>query len=410
MDRKYKILAIPSDRTGVGKFRSVDPHVYLAKHHADEFDVDIKYLNEIDSANLENFFKQYDLIHIHKQADKGLRIMELLKFLGKKVVIDVDDHWKLGHYHPMALSASRENWDRPIIAHITKADAVTTTTPIFAKEIRKHNKNVCVLPNAVDPEEKQFIPNKTKSDRLRFGLICGSTHLHDIGLLTGINSQLPEDVKDKIQFVLCGFDTRGTRTIYHEKTGEVERRPILPEESTWCEYERIITDDYKIVKPEHKAFLKQYISGVDYSDTTDRYMRYWTRDINSYATHYNNIDVLLAPLKECDFNLVKSQLKVIEAGFMDTAIIAQNFGPYTIDLKSIIGKGGVIDETGNALLVDPAKNHKQWAKYITKLTREPELIGIMKKNLSELVKEKYSLETVTKKRAELYKKLIDGTK
>ena len=31
------------------------------------------------------------------------------------------------------------------------------------------------------------------------------------------------------------------------------------------------------------------------------------------------------------FNKVKSQLKVIEAGFHKKALIAQNFGPYQID-------------------------------------------------------------------------------
>jgi glycosyltransferase involved in cell wall biosynthesis len=119
------------------------------------------------------------------------------------------------------------------------------------------------------------------------------------------------------------------------------------------------------------------------------------------------VDVILAPLKECEFNEMKSQLKVIEAGFMDTAIIAQNFGAYTIDLKSVIGKNGVIDETGNAMLVDSAKNHKQWAKYIMKIVDNPELIDIMKSNLAPMVKETYSAEAVAKKRVEAYLKILD---
>jgi glycosyltransferase involved in cell wall biosynthesis len=119
------------------------------------------------------------------------------------------------------------------------------------------------------------------------------------------------------------------------------------------------------------------------------------------------VDVILAPLKECEFNEMKSQLKVIEAGFMDTAIIAQDFGAYTIDLKSVIGKNGVIDETGNAMLVDSAKNHKQWTKYIMKIVDNPELIDIMKSNLAPMVKETYSAEAVAKKRVEAYLKILD---
>ena len=42
MDKKIKMLVIPSDRFGgVGKYRSVDPHVYISEHYKDEFDIDI---------------------------------------------------------------------------------------------------------------------------------------------------------------------------------------------------------------------------------------------------------------------------------------------------------------------------------------------------------------------------------
>ena len=35
------MLVVPSDKTGVGKFRSVAPHVYLQEHYGDLFDIDI---------------------------------------------------------------------------------------------------------------------------------------------------------------------------------------------------------------------------------------------------------------------------------------------------------------------------------------------------------------------------------
>ena len=409
MEKKYRILVIPSDKTGVGKFRSVDPHVYIAERYPELFDVDIKYLMDYNGNNFEEFFKGYDIVHIHKQLDKNTQLLQLIKFLGAKVIVDVDDYWDLGQYHPMALTARKENWAGPIKEHLRQADACTTTTPIFAKEISKLNKNVYVLPNAINPNEEQFRVNKEPSDRIRFGLVCGSSHLHDIKLLSGMSNSLGKDVLDKIQLVLCGFDTNGTRTIYHEDTGEVERRPIKPEESVWCDYEKIVTDNYRIVRPEHKEFLLNYFKGMDYGDKTDCYMRYWTRDITKYATHYNNVDVLLAPLKECPFTKMKSQLKVIEAGFMDCAIIAQDFGAYQIDLKPII-KDGKIDETGNALLVDSRKNHKLWAKYITKLAKEPELVDMMKRNLRETVVDTYSIEAVTKDRVKLYLKLLGDSR
>lgn len=405
MEKKIKILVIPSDNGGCGYFRSTQPHVYIAEHYGDLFDIDIVHDMPKDTP-LDKFLSQYDIVHIHKQLDPKCEIMNMIKFLGIKAVVDVDDYWYLGNDHPMSLAAKKDKWHEPIIQHLKLADAVTTTTDIFKKECLKHNSNVWVFPNAINPEDEQFIPKPTHSNRLRFGIICGSSHLKDIELLRGMTNSLPKEIIDKIQFVLCGFDTNGTRTIYHTDTGQVERRSITPEESVWYEYEKMITDNYRIVSPQHKDFLLKFVKGMDYPVITEPYRRCWTKDIKEYATHYNNIDVLLVPLKENNFNAMKSQLKVIEAGFFHKAIIAQNFGPYTIDLKNMIEKGGGINEEGNALLVDSRQNHKQWAKYITKLVREPELVTKLQENLYNTVKDTYSLDTVCKARVEMYKALV----
>lgn len=406
MNKKIKILVIPSDKSGCGFFRSLQPHLYLNDHYSDLFDIDITY--EIPKIPyLEKFFTQYDIIHIHKQLDRNCELMKLMKFCGCKVIVDIDDHYDLGNDHPMSVTARIENWKEPIINHLRLADMVTTTTEIFKKELLKHNKNVVVIPNAINPNEGQFIPKPTKSDRLRFGIICGSSHLEDIKLLNGMTSMLPKDVIDKIQFVLCGFDTNGTRTFRNVKTGEVISRPIEPKETCWYEYEKILTNNYSIVSQEHKDFLNKFIKGYEYPNIDEAYRRCWTKNINEYATHYNNIDVLLVPLKENNFNKVKSQLKVIEAGFFNKAIIAQNFGPYTIDLVPMIEKGGSINENGNALLVDSNKNHKQWAKYIIKLANDRDMVEKLQKNLHDTVKDKYSLDEVSKIRVSAYIDLMN---
>ena len=405
MKDKIKMLVIPSDRGGCGFFRSVQPHAFITENY-DMFDIDIVY-DYPKEISLDKFFSQYDIVHIHKQLDRNCELINLIKFCGCKVIVDIDDHYDLGNDHPLSITAKVEKWKEPIIKHLQLADMVTTTTEIFRKELLKHNPNVVVLPNAINPNEGQFIPKPTTSERLRFGIICGSSHLEDIKLLQGMVNQLPQDVLNKIQFVLCGFDTNGTRTIRNLDTGEVTTRPIEPKETCWYEYEKILTDNYRIVNPTHKNFLNQFIKGLNYPDTTDTYRRCWTKNIQEYATHYNDIDVLLVPLKENNFNKVKSQLKVIEAGFFNKAIIANNFGPYTIDLKSAIERGGTINKDGNALLVDSSKNHKQWSKYITKLTNDRELLEQLRKNLHDTVKDKYSLETVCKQRVDAYIELIN---
>ena len=406
MNEKIKILVIPSDHYGCGFFRSLQPHQYIQEHYSDLFEIDIRYDLPKDEP-LDKFFMKYDIVHLHKQLDAKCELINMIKFVGCKVIVDIDDHWNLGNDHPMSLTAKKEGWHIPVINHLKLADVVTTTTPIFKKAIEKHNKNVYVLPNAIDTNDERFQVNQTTSNKLRFGIICGSSHLKDIELMRGMTTQLSKDTLDKMQFVLCGFDTNGTRTIYHQDTGQVERRPILPQETVWYEYEKILTNDYKIVSEDHKRFLHMFAKDMNYQNLNESYRRCWTKDMNNYYKHYENIDVLLVPLKENDFNSVKSQLKVIEAGFAHKAIIANNFGPYTIDLKSMIEKGGKINENGNALLIDSSKNHKLWAKYITKLVEDRDMLKKLQDNLYETVKDTYSLDTVCKQRVDMYLKLMN---
>ena len=104
------------------------------------------------------------------------------------------------------------------------------------------------------------------------------------------------------------------------------------------------------------------------------------------------------------FNRMKSQLKVIEAGFFNNALIASDLGPYTIDLKHCLKNGEFVD--GNAMLVNENRNHSDWAKYIEKLVKNPNLAKDMGERLYETVKDKYDLNIVTKTRAEFYKSII----
>ena len=66
MEKKIKMLVIPSDRSGCGFFRSVQPHVYIAEHYSNEFEIDIVY-EFPKNVELDKFFSQYDIVHIHKQ-------------------------------------------------------------------------------------------------------------------------------------------------------------------------------------------------------------------------------------------------------------------------------------------------------------------------------------------------------
>jgi glycosyltransferase involved in cell wall biosynthesis len=406
-NKKISILVVPSDTFGVGHYRSVNPHSYLDKLYSNDFDIEIKYNpNYLDKES----FKKYDIIHIHKGLIQDMNIMwDFLKFCEYNniiTVLDIDDNWDVGPQHPLYSAHKRMGLGEQIKENIKRFDYVTTTTDIFANKIKKLNKNVFVFPNSIDPEDEQYSPIKNPSNKIRFGFVMGSAHEKDMEQFIGVFNSLPQDVREKMQVVLCGFDLRGTLTLIHSD-GTQTQRPITPTESVWYRYEKICTDNYKLCSDDYKNFLNSFVKDVQWPLVDNEfYRREWTKDVSEFAKHYRNLDVLFAPLDCNNFNEVKSELKFIEAGFTKTAVIATNFGPYTIGSKPLFKFGGEIDPDGNCILIDDKRKHKDWRKAIIKLVNNPELIKKLQDNMYETVKDKYNINNITKKRAEWYKNIV----
>jgi len=405
MTQKINVLVLPSDKTGVGKFRSVDPHVYLQNMYPDDFHVDIDYEPKINDVN---YWKKYQIVHVHRNIghdyENTPKLIESLKSMGIVVVVDIDDYWLPTIDHPIHGLILQNKIHEKIMANLKVASYVTTTTELFANEIRKINKNVIILPNAIDPNEAQFKEPTLPCDKIRIGWLGGSSHLNDLKLLDGFIGKNGQEFNKNIQYVICGFDTRGNVTEINKQTGEQKKRDILPHETVWARYEEIFTDNYKTIDENYKKFLLEFKQEEYVSDIILPYRRVWTLPVTSYAKNYSKFDISLAPIKNHIFNRVKSQLKVIEAGFYKKALIASEVGPYTIDLKHCLKDGNFTD--GNAMLVQENRNHGDWAKFIKKLVTNPNLIEDMGERLYETVKDTYHLKTVTKTRAEWYKTLI----
>jgi glycosyltransferase involved in cell wall biosynthesis len=320
--------------------------------------------------------------------------------------MDIDDYWDLGPWHPQTLHNKATGGIERTLANIRNTDYITTTTELFAKDIRKYNPNVKVFPNAPNKDEEQWAPDYSHTDRLRIGYVMGSTHERDMQQVSDLTNRL-KYLKDKIQIVLCGYDIRGTMTIIGPDKQIQGNRPIKPEESVWYKYEKMVTDNYSICSPEYKEFLEKFIPNSQYPGVENEvYRREWTKDLTKFGTHYNNLDVLLVPLDENTFNYHKSELKIAEAGVKHKAVIASNFGPYTIGTRSLFKKGGEIDPEGNCILVEPRKAHKDWVKYVVKLVEHPEYVKLLQDNLAKHVEENYNLEKWTGVRAEFYKSLV----
>jgi glycosyltransferase involved in cell wall biosynthesis len=319
--------------------------------------------------------------------------------------MDIDDFWSVDFRHPMYEMIKKNEIPRKKIEMMRESDWVTCTTKTFANTIRTKLgiKNVMVFPNAVNPNEPQFKHNPTESEKIRFGWLGGSTHYHDIELMSsGISSILGQ--YSNTQFVLCGFDLRGNVTEFNPETGEQRMRPIQPMETVWYRYEKIFTENYKYIDEDYKKYLLSFTQ-KEYDDTEKRYRRVWTQPVNKYAMNYNLFDVSFAPLLDTEFNNNKSQLKVIESGFHKKALIASEILPYTDDLINAFEFGGKFNDKGNALLVSPKKNHKQWTQQMKRLIENPNMIEDLGNKLYETVKDTYSIQTVCEERTQFLKSI-----
>ena len=408
MDKKIKVLCVPSDEGGCGLHRSLAPHLKLDELYSDEFDVIIEYNPNWSDLDM---VKQYDIIHFHKGLAPDLeafhKALAFCKENNITTVMDVDDYWEVGQFHPLYQLNKMNNSAQIVRDNLSRVDYVTTTTDIFAKRLRKYNPNVKVFVNALDPEQMKDIKVDKKSDKIRIGFIMGSSHEHDMELVSGMTNRLPKDILDKVQFVLCGYDLRGTMTERHPD-GRIVTRPIRPDESVWFRFERNVTDEYRIVSPQYKDFLLKFMPDIQYPGVENEpYKRCWTKPVHGfkYMEHYNELDVLLVPLQDNDFNSCKSELKFVEAGMMNVAVVASNFGPYTIGSKSFFEKGGVVNEEGNCVLIDNKKAHKDWSKTIEKLVKNPEYITKLKENMHKHILENYDINKVTAVRADWYKQI-----
>jgi adenosine deaminase len=102
MSDKISVLVVPSDRFGVGLYRSVSPHTQLDKLYGDEFDVEINY--QPNWQDLQSFNK-YDIVHVHKGLFENLNAFwNALDYFKKNnivSIIDIDDNWEVGPSHPL---------------------------------------------------------------------------------------------------------------------------------------------------------------------------------------------------------------------------------------------------------------------------------------------------------------------
>lgn len=454
-DDRIKILFYNKDVAGVNYFRTNTPAVQLERDHSDKFNVEINSDINFSDPNSIDYLKSFHIIHYHRQLVSGtqnmIKLKNMLKEAGVILIVDIDDFWHLDKNHPFYGESVRQKMHEEIIDNLKIADYVTTTTELFASEIKKvtGKDNVMVYPNSIDPSwMKQFQDNRKPdpNGRVRITYMGGSSHMNDVQQLKGVVNRLQSDsaTKDKFKIIVAGWDTQGSKTEVkfniefrdelikrrlwsnnivkeiNRSQGNVDlinglpsdlaekyrdnvfirnKRDIRSEESVYLTYEKILTDNHKLIKDtQYLNWLKKYERGT--YDNEDNFGRRWTKKANIYAEVLNETDISIAPLADNKFNRMKSNLKQVECWSRKIPIVCSDIPPYNVD--------GVHEE--NCILIPAKKNSdKYWYKELKKLILDEDYREKIGQGLYDTFGEKYHLKNVTKKRAEFYENIILST-
>ena len=123
--------------------------------YPNDFHVDIDYEPRINDIN---YWKQYQIVHIHRNIgnvyEHTPNIVRMLKSLGIITIIDIDDYWMPGKEHPIHDIIRQNKINEKIVENLKHPDYVTTTTTIFANELKKLNKKFGVPGSSLNREAK----------------------------------------------------------------------------------------------------------------------------------------------------------------------------------------------------------------------------------------------------------------
>lgn len=382
--KKKRILFIPSTMSGgVYYYRVYTPMKRLIEKYPDNFEITIDNHWKFTDTEKDEIGKNYDIVCIHQclysaeiQEAAWKMIIYCKKEYGTKFVLDIDDYWDYGKFHPYNEVCQFNAFPDKMMINFKLFDYITTTTWFFAEKIRQYNNNVVIFENAISLDDSQFSTKKNKSDKIRLGLTGGSSHTEDIKCLFGFWKHLSQKTLNKIEIVFCGYDNKNNEKITVDENGKVLERQKLEDKDNWW------------VQTE-----KKIIDGVG----KDHYKRIESKDImkKEFGGVYQDIDILLVPLKNTKFNNCKSELKIIEAGFTNTVPMCSKVIPY-----SNYG----VDNVDCILVKD--NTPKGWAKKITKLVNDTDKIKSLRSTCYNKQTKYRELELVTDKRKEFFDNLV----
>lgn len=376
-----KVLWVIQASVGGVQYHRLEVPMYNLALHPD-FECDR--VMHIDTLSIDQI-KDFQIVVFNSllsflPGDANILLITKLKSLGIKVICDVDDYWLLPPTHLHYRNFKQDKTSDYVINCIKNADLATCTTKYLQEEIKiNFGIDAEILPNAIDPTQPQFEPDPQSSDKLRFGYIASIIHLRDIELLRKCfqNLHIDPDLTNRFELYLMGaseVDKLGGELPFMDAKYNSIARPSLI----------------------FKRMAEIMTAKGAYKENFEEIQR---TNVYSYAMGYNYFDVALAPLETSLYNSCKSELKMIEAGFMKKGIIVSNRMPYSELARN----------NENCISITNGEySGYAWYLAMKRLIDNPHLVEDMAEQLYEDVKVKYHIDTVTAKRVEIFKALANG--
>lgn len=310
-NKPLKILCSGADKGGCGWYRIRQPF-NMIKQYSDSdthvIDKDSDDMVEVTAALCET-----DILVVRQGAEIGIEALKSLandfahetkmkQGFHAKVVIDIDDNVEIispysQHYKEYGLKEFYDedrkqaiwkdgedgfdvvhNRDRILsfMLGLRKADLITVTTEKLAEYARQYNKNVAILPNAINTDV-WWKPNFKDNEQLRVGWSGGISHYEDWYTLKEPLNKLMRKYQFKLVLAGSAFTGLIDKDLHH-----------LVEVLPWVSFEA-----------------------------------------HSYRMMLLNLDLGIIPLADLPFNHYKSSIKLHELSAMGVPAVVANVEPYS---------------------------------------------------------------------------------
>ena len=278
-----KVLGIVNGTSGKSYHRLYGP---LRDLHIRGFvDADVHFILDKD----KNYvplpdFKQYDLVLWCENLGgiQDIVLAEIEKY-DLPFIVDIDDHWMPNRYNPANAEWARRGLHAKTQEAVFKANAVIVENERLGALVNKINRHWHIVQNALDFTAMQWNRSKEPGELYRLGFIGSRSHRYDLLMIAEALRDVCEG--GGVELNLCGYD---------------------PADREWTAVAEALAP------VGHPDWLKLR-PGVHPSE---------------YGGYYAGMDCVIAPLISNNFNAMKSDIKVKEAGAYCLPLIASDFGPY----------------------------------------------------------------------------------